>query len=199
MKKFSFNDVKTWLEQWKKSGKLEMGIVVGLVIVIAVLALCTLSFGGESENTVNPTQDQNPKDTKEENLETRLSKVLTAIAGAGNVQILITYESGTEIIPIINTDTQINETQETDSQGGMRTTKSTTENNQTVTIQQEGGSQTPLLLKEKMPEIKGVIVIAQGAGDIRVRLNLLKAVQTALQISGDKIEVFPMEGYNTPE
>ncbi len=43
------------------------------------------------------------------------------------------------------------------------------------------------------PEIKGVIVIAEGARDVRVKLDLIRAVQTALGISPQQVEVFEME------
>ena len=46
--------------------------------------------------------------------------------------------------------------------------------------------------KENSPEIKGVIVVAEGADDIAVRLNLLSAVQTILDISPDKVNVYKM-------
>jgi hypothetical protein len=49
------------------------------------------------------------------------------------------------------------------------------------------------VLKEKTPEIKGVIVTAEGAGDISVRMNILKAVETLLNIPADKVDVFKMQ------
>jgi stage III sporulation protein AG len=48
------------------------------------------------------------------------------------------------------------------------------------------------VLKENNPEIKGVIVVAEGADDIEVRLNLLSAVQTILDVSPDKVNVYKM-------
>ena len=40
--------------------------------------------------------------------------------------------------------------------------------------------------------IKGAIIVAQGAKDIAVRLELLKAAQTLLGIPASKVEVFEM-------
>ena len=40
--------------------------------------------------------------------------------------------------------------------------------------------------------IKGVVVVAQGADDISVRLNLLRAAVTALQIDESRVDVFAM-------
>ena len=41
------------------------------------------------------------------------------------------------------------------------------------------------------PSIVGVVVVAQGAGDMRVRLELVRAVQTLLNIPASAVEVLP--------
>ena len=45
---------------------------------------------------------------------------------------------------------------------------------------------------EKKPKIRGVIVVAEGASDIGVKLNLYNAVQTVLQVEASKVDVFEM-------
>ena len=40
--------------------------------------------------------------------------------------------------------------------------------------------------------MRGVIIVAEGAGDIGVRLQLLEAVQTFLDVSAEKVEVLKM-------
>ena len=47
-------------------------------------------------------------------------------------------------------------------------------------------------MKENQPEVRGVIVVAQGAEDISVRMNLLNAVTTLLNVSADKVEILKM-------
>ncbi|MBQ9263886.1 MAG: hypothetical protein IJ189_06690 [Clostridia bacterium] len=39
----------------------------------------------------------------------------------------------------------------------------------------------------------GAVIVAQGAGDIAVRLQLQRAAQTLLGLSAQQVEVFPME------
>ncbi len=39
----------------------------------------------------------------------------------------------------------------------------------------------------------GAVIVAQGAGDVGVRLNLLRAAETLLGLSASQVEVFPME------
>ena len=45
----------------------------------------------------------------------------------------------------------------------------------------------------KSQEIKGVIVVAEGASDMNVKVQLLRAVETILSINADCIEIFTMK------
>ncbi len=47
--------------------------------------------------------------------------------------------------------------------------------------------------QEYSPNIKGVIIVAEGADDIAVKLNLIRATQTVLAIKANTIEVFVMK------
>lgn len=47
-----------------------------------------------------------------------------------------------------------------------------------------GGSREPV----------GAVIVAAGAGDVGVRLNLIRAAETLLGLSAGQVEVFPMEG-----
>jgi DNA-binding LacI/PurR family transcriptional regulator len=42
-------------------------------------------------------------------------------------------------------------------------------------------------------EVKGVIIVSEGAEDLKVKIMLTNAASTALNISADKIEVFEMK------
>ena len=46
-----------------------------------------------------------------------------------------------------------------------------------------------LILTENLPTVKGVIVVSSGANDIGIKLDILNAVSTLLDISTDKISV----------
>ena len=46
-----------------------------------------------------------------------------------------------------------------------------------------GGSRTPV----------GAVIVARGAGDVGVRLDLLRAAETLLGLDARQVDVFPME------
>ena len=57
-------------------------------------------------------------------------------------------------------------------------------------ILSRGGGEEALVSEEIMPEISGVIIVAEGGGKSSVKAELTHAAQTALAIAPHKIEVF---------
>lgn len=116
--------------------------------------------------------------------ETRLAQVLSQIDGAGQVQVMITYASGPEIVPA--SVSQINTSrQQTGEESSSQTSSSRSE-------PASSSSEGTVVLKELSPQIKGVVVIAQGADNISVKMDLLQATVTVLQIEPEQVDVFTM-------
>lgn len=157
-----------------------------LIICIFFIAILLLIYfnGFETVNdgkTSQKTKLYNDYSQYTDNLESRLSSVLSKVKNAGNVDVMITLCSNPELVIAYN----IEEKTITNSNGS-----------QTVTVVKDpilinqSGSTNALILTELLPEIKGVIIVAQGAKDVSVRLDLLNATKTVLGISLDKIQVF---------
>ncbi len=123
-------------------------------------------------------------------LESRLEDILGTVRGAGKVRVLITYATAGEQVAatVSTTDESVSETS-----GGSTATHSeqSREMRQPATVSTEAG-QSPIILLEREPEIRGVIVVAEGAADPTVRLNLQRAVQAVTGVSLSCIEVFEM-------
>ena len=51
----------------------------------------------------------------------------------------------------------------------------------------------PVVLKEAYPEITGVVIVAEGAGNLTVKVDLLNACETFLSITEDKIRILSMK------
>ena len=126
----------------------------------------------------------------EASLESRLEDILSTLRGAGRVRVLVTYSTaGERVAATVSTvDESVSETS-----GGAATTRSeqSRQMRQPATVSGEGG-QSPIILVEKEPEIRGVIVVAEGAADPAVRLSLQRAVQAVTGIPLSCIEVFEM-------
>ena len=155
--------------------------IILCVIIIAVVLLIYFST-----DTKTDKQDDSPETVSKdsvkltENLEERLSEILKQIEGVGEVNVLITY--ATTEVPVIADS--VNSHQTTTSGDNSQTT--TTTNSSTPII----SNQDIIVIQEKMPEILGVIVVADGADNIKTKLKILTAVSTALGINGNSIQIF---------
>lgn len=138
-------------------------------------------FGEKSGETVTFTLDEYGRA-----LENKMENILSRISGAGQVKVMITFESGSEIITASTVSRQSNTV--TDNYGdGHRETRSELENNSPLIV---GGK--AVVLKEIEPTVKGVIIVSEGAGSVRVKIELVKAVSTLLKIPPENIEIFEM-------
>jgi stage III sporulation protein AG len=184
---------KKYFQAYKKMSIKKKTQFVAIVLIIAVIL--TIYFSSLADRTPETPAPQATQQATvsyaKDDTEAKLKEALSKIDGAGKVEVMITYKSGPEIVPAFSTDTQKSQTTDT---GTDTDRKTETENEQTdVVTVEKGGDANALILKEKAPEVKGVIVIAEGAGNIVVKLNLLKAVQTLLAVSPEQIEVFEMK------
>ncbi len=175
-------------------------LIAGAVGIV-VLGIWGSTFVGGSGGTggkATPAPSATPTDTDASQVEEKLGQTLSAINGAGKVEVMITYESGPEIVPAVNQDRQSTDTQEDATSGGQRSNATVNESQKTVTVQGAEGSE-PLIIKELNPEVRGVVIVAEGAGDLAVRMDLMRAAQTVLNVPLERVEVFEMKRSETHE
>lgn len=135
----------------------------------------------------NNTSSNN--DSYEEQLETRLKKVLSEVQGVGKVEVMVTTESSKEIVTKSDVSSNTSITKETSSNGDERNSQSNTYEDNTVKINND----EPLILKELSPKVLGVLIVAEGGNNIEVKNSLIKATDALLNVGTHKIEVLPMK------
>lgn len=175
---------------------------VANIIVILAVAIIALIFSSDflvkdssSKNIIKETtgdtfvKQEEVFKTEEEIVEARLKNILERIKGSGKVEVMVTFEMGSEIVPASNTVETKDTTEEKDSNGGIRTVTSQNLTENIVTTNDNTGNK-PLVIKEIKPQVKGVIVVAEGADDIEVKMQLYDAVKTVLQVSGNQVQVY---------
>jgi stage III sporulation protein AG len=185
----------------RKENNLQLAIAGVAAVALIVFVLTSFSGGtGNSKQTTSEesTSSKTTSTSTSTDLETRLELILSQVESAGKVKVMVTYETGPEIVPAVKTETQKNTTDGDSTSGQNSHSVSTTENSEPVVVQGGNGSE-PMVLVEKEPVVLGVLVVAEGASELDVRLKLMEAVQTALQITPDRIEVLPMNISNNKE
>lgn len=130
--------------------------------------------------------------THEGILEARLEETFKHVEGVGDVKVMLTLTHGKEII--VAEDMIFNEstTNETDSSGGIRQVTNTSIDSNKIIMSNPGGENQPLILKEMEPQVEGVIIIAEGGGNVFVREALINATRTVLGIEPHKVQVLQM-------
>ncbi len=194
----NLNAIKEKLYNMGKKRMVQNLVIVTLVAAILVVA--SSSFFGSGDKKRNSIEDKDIQlnrqsisaATYEEQLEMRLKGILEQISGVGKVSVMVTLKSSKEIVPALNTVESGSETNERDGDGGTRTIIQQSTDKR---VAQGGGSITsdqPLIVKEVMPEVMGVIVVAEGAQRPEVAERLTDAVQTVLGIPAFRVKVYPM-------
>ncbi len=162
------------------------------VIVICLIALITWDTFSDkpiesSFDTQAPLNTKNTIQSSDSSDEIQLENILSQIKGVGEVDVMITYESSSEVVPASNTTTSSQVTEEKDAQGGAR---STTQENLTNSIVTSNNNNDLVVIKEIKPQIRGVVVVAEGAGDIKIKSELIEAVRTVFQVPAHRVMVY---------
>ena len=160
-------------------------IIIALVIIsIAVLIYFTIEGKREEETSSIVSDNVTGEISLTDGLEDRLANILTEIEGAGKVSVMITYETTGEVVTADKVDTHT-----TTSGTGDNVVTNTTSNSVPIIVTGVDGSQV-IILQEKMPQIKGVIIVAEGANDVAVKMRLMSATSTVLGVNANSIQIF---------
>ena len=145
-----------------------LALIVGLVVCVIYFSTFTnKSDTQEKVSTGNYTNGVEYVDY----LENKLCNVLSNIEGVGDVSAIITIEN--DFSYEYATD------KETSQEGETSVTTETT-----ILVNGE-----PVIVNKIYPTIKGVVIVASGSEDFAVKMDILNAVQTLLEISAEDITI----------
>ena len=157
------NKIKKYMEDIGNR-KLINNLFMILMITIVLLLLLNkaTSYNQKDKSTVIKEGNEEYTNIVESDysifLENKLVKILSQLNGVGDVHVMITLEDSLEKVPAMNQTKTIETTNEIDSEGGKREIIREDETTQIVNL-----SNDVVILKEVKPNIKGVIVVAEGA------------------------------------
>lgn len=184
----------------KKSNKFTYMII--LIIIAGVMILVVSYFNDSTPTFLNLSNDTTFQENKrEENLSTsttyqdkvknELKNILSKVKGVGEVDVIIHFEGGEELIPALDSEKSNTVTEERDSNGGNRVNNNNKDGTKVV-MSSQGSSTEPLILKTYNPKIIGILIVAEGADDTRLSYELTKIVSSLYDISESKVSVIPM-------
>lgn len=170
--------------------KIENLVFLLVILIITVIAINSIWKDDKPKTENKVVEKQLALQTEQEDLslEQKLEQILSKIDGTGNVDVLLTYNESTEIVPIYNESNKKSVTNETDSNGGTRTIEETDIQKEVVYNQNENNG--IITKKTVSPKIEGAVIIATGADNSVVKSNIIQAVEAATGLESHKIQVF---------
>ncbi len=176
-------------KDWAKETKNKKYVIAIGLLIILVVVLAFIPLDNKPQKVTNAvtqlTAKAEPEEDYESQLERKLANMLAKMDGVGSVSVMVTLESGSEKVLADNVSTNTQKQEEKDQSGGTRVTESNQEKSDVV--MQSGN--VPYVIKEYKPQIKGVFIIASGAGNSAVKTQITEAVARVLDIPVHKISV----------
>ena len=177
------------LKKWAKEDKNKKYVLLIAGIVLVGIGFTFWPSNNNGKQT-QPTTTIRQAITNEETsyevaIEKKLMNMLSKMEGVGSVSVMVTINANAEKILAEDTSSSSQRTEEKDQAGGTRTTDSVQQTNDVVL--QNGN--TPYIVKEYAPEIRGVLILAEGAGDSMVKNQITEAVSKLLDVPVHKISV----------
>ncbi|NLX63718.1 MAG: hypothetical protein GX022_02910 [Clostridiaceae bacterium] len=177
----------------RKLSTIENLILIVLIGVIIILAGSYLAKSNDTEDTMNEGGSLPGPEKKTvqsgyslegqeivADIERRLSELLSKVEGAGQVSVMVYADTSSEQVPAYN-DIQ-------DTRNDERVDGRSLEVSETRQLAL-AGTDEPVILKVIIPQIKGVIVVAEGADDVLVKAQLNNAVCTLLGIPEHRVQI----------
>lgn len=132
-------------------------------------------------------------DSYVDSLEKRMEEIISGMEGVGKVQVMITLsDTGMEILER-NREITASDLEETDNAGGNRKNTESGEREEVIYKKDADGNETPYVVQRKLPEVTGVVVIAEGAGNTKVKENIIGAVSVLFNLNEHRIKVIRMK------
>lgn len=187
-------------QKWFQRDNLIILVLAGVLLVILSLPVKKdkeiLPEKGQTEVTSDKQWREGDKfqelNEYAEYLEEKLESILTNMKGVGSVKVMITLETSEE--QVVEKDEPItrDNTTETDSNGGNRVIYKM-DSGQATVFAKEGNSEIPYVSKTVLPQISGVLVVAQGAGQGNNSKHIAEIAQVLFGVEAHKVKVVAME------
>ena len=149
------------------------------VLLVLFAGVVLMLLPGKQETQPESIQSSQQPTQEAVSLDKQLEAVLSAIDGAGRVQVLLTVESGEKTLYQYDEQTVAGE--------GGSTKKDT------VIVTNGDRGQSGLIQQIDPPRYQGAVVLCQGADSAYVRLCIIEAVSKLTGLGTDRICVLKMK------
>ena len=173
-KKFKILNIFSGLKLPKLKNNKKFYVSIVCLLSILVLAIFLSSFKTTTQKAT--TQNSQILTTTQDYVtetENRLKNILTSVKGISDVKVYLSVSSTPEFVYATDKNSQ---------------NSSNAENN-SVVFSKNGTATSPVLVKTIYPEINGVLIVAKGAGEAKMKLMLCDCLSSVLNVPTSCIQI----------
>lgn len=122
--------------------------------------------------------------------ENQLKEVLEQIVGLSDVSVMINLAETERHVYEKNVNSNQQNTDETDREGGTRKVEDHSRDEQLVIVR-NGDKEEPILIQKRKPDIRGVLVVAKGVENAQIKGWVVEAVSRVLDVPSHRVSVMP--------
>lgn len=187
MAKDYFEKIKKAISKISAQSKIgRKGIAAVMILLLGIAALVFSEFT-ENKAALEEKEETTACDESfyeyTQNLENRLTSIISAMSGVGRVKVMVTIASGSENIYLRDS----NSGESRDANG-----KSNIDRKDEYVIVDDGKGESGIIVRVAEPKIRGVAVVCDGAKNEAVASRIIDAVTALLDISSARVSVTPM-------
>lgn len=151
-------------------------ILVGLLLAVIAVPVEEKEEPEDMREPDVPAQAEQQETDYEIRMEQKLEELLKNVEGVGQVRVMLTFQGSGEKIVEKDRTSALEESRE-----------------ETVYEEHGNSERMPYVTSEINPKVDGVLVIAQGGGNSRIRQEILEAAQALFGVDAHKIKIMKME------
>lgn len=173
---FSKDKISAFFKE--KNNRIKLITIIGLVGI--ALIMLSESIPKDSTEKVSSGKESSSVSVDEykRDIQKELEKIITQIDGAGKCSVMVTFDNATENVFAYNS------TREKDDKGEKQSNE--------YVIVKNNGDETPIVVKEIQPSIRGVIVVCEGGDNVKVKQDITESISCVFSIPSSRISVNKM-------
>ena len=190
MKKNMGEKGRKLMDAIKADKKITLIVCIGLLGMLLLLASEFIHLPKKQE-AETPSENIQTEYSYAEDLEKRLTNIVSSISGAGKTKVMVTLENGVESVYAAD-EKQSVERSSGETTGGLVVNETSNSENEYIILQSNGSRDEGLVIKVIQPKIRGVAIVCEGGDSAYVQQRITQAVTAVLDIGASRVSIARM-------
>ena len=190
MKKNMGEKGRKLMDAIKADKKITLIVCIGLLGMLLLLASEFIHLPKKQE-AETPSENIQTEYSYAEDLEKRLTNIVSSISGAGKTKVMVTLENGVESVYAAD-EKQSVEPSSGEKTGGVEVNEKSNTENEYIILQSNGSRDEGLVIKVIQPKIRGVAIVCEGGDSAYVQQRITQAVTAVLDIGASRVSIARM-------